>query len=212
VQLNIVKSGGALTALRGFRLLKVFKLARGWKRLQSLLKTIYKTIKDMGYFSVLLAVFLFMFIILGCELFAYEAVFDGRNGPKDPEGDYVPQSTFNNFLDAFYCIIIVMANDGWAFIYFHQNRATNAHPKSYLYFLTLLPVCQWVLVNLFLAILLQNFDEQSLTDVLRQQFYDKKKQRLMLKKEAGQKVLNQDEGVFMRMVSKGIEAIDKAIR
>lgn len=32
--------GGAITAMRGFRLLRIFKLAKSWKELQELLKTI----------------------------------------------------------------------------------------------------------------------------------------------------------------------------
>lgn len=47
-------AGGAISALRTFRLMRVFKLARSWTGLQQLLKTILKTIKDIGNFALLL--------------------------------------------------------------------------------------------------------------------------------------------------------------
>jgi hypothetical protein len=54
-----------------------------------------------------------------------------------------------------------MANDGWATIYFNHYRATGAL-KSTLFFVTLLIIGQYMMLNLFLAILLQKFDEDSL--------------------------------------------------
>ncbi len=52
---------GALTALRAFRLLRIFKLAKSWKKLHNLLKTIGRTLKDVSSFSVLLFLIIFIF-------------------------------------------------------------------------------------------------------------------------------------------------------
>lgn len=70
---NIMPSynGGAFTALRAFRLLRIFKLANSWKKLHNLLKTIGRTLKDVSTFSVLLFLFIFIYALLGMELFGY---------------------------------------------------------------------------------------------------------------------------------------------
>lgn len=60
----------AVTALRTFRLLRIFKLAKTWKQFQHLLKTMWKTLVDISTFSVLLFLFMFIYSILGMEVFA----------------------------------------------------------------------------------------------------------------------------------------------
>ena len=77
-------------------------------------------------------------------------------------GEY-PDSNFNTFLDAFASVFIVLANDGWTVIFFSHYRACGSL-SSTLFFLTLLILGQFVILNLFLAILLQNFDETSIDE------------------------------------------------
>lgn len=71
-----------VTALRGFRLLRIFKLARSWKRFELLLETMSNTLKDVASFSIVLFLYIFIFTLLGMELFAYRAKLD-------PETNYV---------------------------------------------------------------------------------------------------------------------------
>jgi len=73
------KSNGAITALRAFRLLRIFKLAKSWKKFQELLVTIGNTLKDVSNFSVLLFLFIFTYTLLGMEVFAYKVQFNSEN-------------------------------------------------------------------------------------------------------------------------------------
>jgi len=73
----------------------------------------------------------------------------------------VPVSNFDNFVDALLTVFIVFANDGWTTIYFDYYRAIGA-PKATLFFVILVILGQMILFNLFLAILLKEFDERSL--------------------------------------------------
>lgn len=66
---------GAISAMRAFRLLRVFKLAKSWRKFRYLLKTIGTTIKDISTFSILLFLFIFTYTILGMETFAHKAKF-----------------------------------------------------------------------------------------------------------------------------------------
>eukprot|EP00347_Sterkiella_histriomuscorum_P013361 403365010 len=165
-------NGGAFTALRAFRLLRIFKLAKSWKKLQQLLKTIWKTLKDVSTFSILLFLFIFVYSLLGMEMFAFKAKFNSA-GLIDMENGIDPPSNFNNFLEAFTTVFVVLTNDGWSGIYFNYYRATGSIVST-IFFLSLIIIGQKILLNLFLAILLENFDEDSLSQEIKQKFEESK--------------------------------------
>ena len=60
----------AMNAFRAMRLLRVIKLARIWTAFQEILKKIMQSLIDVSNFSLLLLIFLFIFALLGMELFA----------------------------------------------------------------------------------------------------------------------------------------------
>lgn len=69
-------SGGALSAFRGIRLLRVFKLARSWTSFRELLHKIVLTVKEITTFSILLLICMFIFTLLGMELYGHKIKFD----------------------------------------------------------------------------------------------------------------------------------------
>ena len=58
-----------LTIFRGFRLLRVFRLFRKWKTFHKMIIKIGQTVKDILTFFVLLLIIVFVFSLLGVELF-----------------------------------------------------------------------------------------------------------------------------------------------
>ena len=151
-------SGGVITALRGLRLLRIFKLAKNWKRFELLLETLGRTLVDIASFSILLFLFIFCFTLLGLELFAHKAFM--KNDLLDPNGQ-PPAFNFDNFLHSFSTVFIIFTNDGMSTIYYDYYRAVGPALSS-IYFVTLVVIGQKILLNLFLAILLENFDEGAL--------------------------------------------------
>lgn len=157
---SIVGSGGgAVTALRAFRFLRVFKLAKSWKKLQDIMRTIGATINDVSNFAVLLFLFIFTYSLLGMEMFSYEAKFNANDELDLINGSF-PDSTFNEFIEAFVSVFIVLANDGWTTIFFNHYRSSGA-TLSVCYFISLYIIGSLIMINLFLAVLLHNFDEVS---------------------------------------------------
>jgi hypothetical protein len=61
----------AITALRVFRLVRVFQLAKLWKDFQEMLQVIISTLRDVSNISLLMGLFLFIYMLIGMELFAY---------------------------------------------------------------------------------------------------------------------------------------------
>lgn len=74
--LDTSMSTGVLTAVRAFRLLRLFKLAKQWRRLSQLLSTVVKTLKDVGTFTILMFLFIYVFALLGMNMFAFKVAFD----------------------------------------------------------------------------------------------------------------------------------------
>jgi hypothetical protein len=90
-------ASSTITAMRIFRLLRVFKLIKAWNKLTLLVITIGKTVLSVGYFVLLLSIFIVVYTLLGMNLFAFKVAFDDENKLDLYGGEY-PDSTFNNFL------------------------------------------------------------------------------------------------------------------
>ena len=72
---------GIMSALRALRLLRVVKLARHWKALQEILTTMVKSLADISNFTLLLLITLYIFALLGMEIFSFSVVFDINGNP-----------------------------------------------------------------------------------------------------------------------------------
>ena len=73
--LNVQINVNGITAMRTFRILRIFKLAKSWKQLHELLVTLWKTLVDIASFTIVLFLFMFIYAILGMEMFAENAKF-----------------------------------------------------------------------------------------------------------------------------------------
>ena len=124
--------------------------------------------KDIGNFSILFFIFMFIYALIGMELFAFKVMFDDDGAPLaekqilEHNGEEVigiyPDSTFNTFSEAILSVFIILVNDGWSTIYI-GHRIAVGQLKSNLFFLSLVMIGQYILLNLFIAILIKNFDE-----------------------------------------------------
>ena len=114
-----------ITALRGFRLLRIFKLAKSWKRFEILIETLGRTLADIAIFSILLFLVIFTFTLLGLELFAWKAKFNIAKDILDDNG-VSPRYNFDNFLNSFTTVFIILTNDGMSTIFMNFYRAVGA--------------------------------------------------------------------------------------
>jgi hypothetical protein len=108
-------------------------------------------------------------MLLGLEVFAFKVKFDADGNPTNGPGE-PPRENFNTPLMAFIAIFIVFIGDDWNAIMYNHYRAflfdEGQHLKSsqaaaygaVLFFVALFIVGNLILMNLFLAILLKNFE------------------------------------------------------
>ena len=148
-----------LAALRAFRLLRIFKLANSWNKFNDLLQTVWKTMKDIWIFSIFLLLFCFLFALLGMELFAYSCKVTSSDTIDMVNGSY-PNKNFNTFYQSFLTVFVLLTMDSWSGTMLDYYRAANP-VLALIFFLSFMIIGQYLIFNLFLAILLQNFDEDS---------------------------------------------------
>jgi len=141
------ESGGFITVLRGFRLLRIFKLVKSWTTLQQLLKTILDSMSSISNLAVLSLLFMFVYSLIGKQFFYGEMI--------DEDG-FVTRYHFNTTTDAMITMFIVLTGENWNYV---MATVAFAHPDkqvlSVIFFTSAMLIGNFMLLNLFLAILLK---------------------------------------------------------
>ncbi|KAJ9447984.1 Sodium channel protein 60E [Diplonema papillatum] len=139
----------SLTALRGFRLARLFRLAKRWKKLNLLLEQISEAIVNVGYLGVIVILFLFVYSVVGVQLFEC-----------DEPGE---RCGFENLGAAFLTVFAVLTGESWGEI--TKQTMQRSGDAALAYFCTLFLFGNYILLNLFIAILIDSFsygdDEES---------------------------------------------------
>lgn len=94
-------------------------------------------------------------------------------------------------------MFIVLANDGWSPIFFNHYRFSSSIAAIF-YFVSMLMLGQFILLNLFLAVMLQNFEEDSVDQEL-----EKKKRR--------RKKHNEKQNYFVIKISQFFKFLKKKL-
>lgn len=144
--------GSSFGAMRAIRLFRVFKLFKSGE-LRILMKSISFTVTSIGNYAVLLMLFIYVYSLIGMNQFAGKFRF-GPLGP-DPEGE-VPRQNFDSLLVSMLTIFQVLIGDNWNYVMYDSIRSEG--PIGSLYFISLVMMGNIVMMNLFLAILLGNFE------------------------------------------------------
>ena len=135
----VSSEGGGAAALRTFRLLRIFKLAQNWKSLNRILRTMFRTLGSVLPFTVILVLFVFIFTLLGMQLFGGKFDYSYVKTPciGDPveqarlqqeectinaERKYVenlgancfpPRANYDSFFSGFVTTFIVLTGENW---------------------------------------------------------------------------------------------------
>ncbi|CAM9780756.1 unnamed protein product [Chrysoparadoxa australica] len=164
--------GNAITSLRFFRLMRVLKLAKSWESMRKIIGTIVSSLSETANVMVLLCLFVYIFSLLGMQLFATKFWFD-VNGNAVPwekvlglseeqlflAGIYRPPTHFDDFVHALLATFAIITGEDWNLVMYDGIRGGDSMWFS-LYFLVCVGLGQFIVLNLFLAILLSNFDSE----------------------------------------------------
>ena len=150
VELVLNKGDGKsrFTVLRALRVFRILKLVRSWESLQKTLKTIGATLLDLRSFVVVLALFVLIFALIGMQLFG------GKYCRIDPK----PRSNFDTFNNAVMTVVQVITHEDWPLVMFDTMRTSSRY--SIVYFVIVLILGDFIILNSLIVILLSNFDNR----------------------------------------------------
>ena len=152
----------SFSVFRSLRLFRIFKMARRWKSLQNLLRTMTETVQLIGNFAIFLLLFIFIYSLIGMQLFANRMHFHPATGlavhisDEEYNTSLVPRSHFDNLITAMTTVFQLLSGENWNSVMYDGWRATSW--TAVIYFLSLVMFGCFIVMNLFLAILLKSFD------------------------------------------------------
>ncbi|XP_054620888.1 sodium channel protein type 4 subunit alpha B-like isoform X4 [Dunckerocampus dactyliophorus] len=147
-----------LSVLRSFRLLRVFKLARSWPTLNTLIKIIGNSMGALGNLTLVLAIIVFIFAVVGMQLF-------GKNYQdcvcKISKDCNLPRWHMKDFFHSFLIVFRVLCGE-WIETMWDCMEVAG-QPLCILVFMLVMVIGNLVLLNLFLALLLSSFSSDNLS-------------------------------------------------
>ncbi|XP_037004160.2 sodium channel protein type 10 subunit alpha isoform X3 [Artibeus jamaicensis] len=150
---------GSMAVLRSFRLLRVLKLAKSWPTLNTLIKIIGNSVGALGNLTIILAIIIFIFALVGMQLLG-ESYSKNRHCIIQP-GDEMPRWHMEDFFHSFLIIFRILCGEWienmWACMEVGQKSI------CLVLFLTVMVLGNLVILNLFIALLLNSFSADNLT-------------------------------------------------
>nr|XP_013805111.1 PREDICTED: sodium channel protein type 5 subunit alpha isoform X2 [Apteryx mantelli mantelli] len=153
-----LSSMGNLSVLRSFRLLRVFKLAKSWPTLNTLIKIIGNSVGALGNLTLVLAIIVFIFAVVGMQLFGKSYMDNVKEISKTGN---LPRWHMNDFFHSFLIIFRILCGE-WIETMWDCMEVAG-QPLCLLVFLLVMVIGNLVVLNLFLALLLSSFSADNLS-------------------------------------------------
>ncbi|XP_077873652.1 sodium channel protein type 9 subunit alpha isoform X3 [Ictidomys tridecemlineatus] len=149
-----------LSVLRSFRLLRVFKLAKSWPTLNMLIKIIGNSVGALGNLTLVLAIIVFIFAVVGMQLFgkSYKECVCKIN-----EDCTLPRWHMNDFFHSFLIVFRVLCGEWIETMWDCMEVAGQA--MCLIVYMMVMVIGNLVVLNLFLALLLSSFSSDNLTAI-----------------------------------------------
>ncbi|KAK7584284.1 hypothetical protein V9T40_005247 [Parthenolecanium corni] len=146
-----------LSVLRSLRLLRVLKLAQSWTTMKVLLSIIISTIGALGNLTFVLVIIIYIFAVIGMQLFSKEYT------PDKFYPDPIPRWNFSDFFHSFMMIFRILCGE-WIEPLWDCMRAERKEGfgTCFAVFLPTLVMGNFMVLNLFLALLLNSFNSEEL--------------------------------------------------
>uniref|UniRef100_A0A4W5KHD5 Ion transport domain-containing protein n=1 Tax=Hucho hucho TaxID=62062 RepID=A0A4W5KHD5_9TELE len=164
-----------ISVLRCIRLLRLLKVTKYWTSLSNLVVSLLNSTKSIACLLLLLFLFIVIFSLLGMQ------VFGGKfNFPNQPK----PRSTFDSFPQALISVFQILTGEDWNAVMYDGIMAHGGPTMPgilvSIYFIILFVCGNYILLNVFLAIAVDNLAEaESLTMAQKEKSEEKKRKKLL---------------------------------
>ncbi|XP_061909055.1 dihydropyridine-sensitive L-type skeletal muscle calcium channel subunit alpha-1-like [Entelurus aequoreus] len=179
----IMLSAGEVTplgfsVLRCIRLLRILKVTKYWTSLSNLVASLLNSVRSIASLLLLLFLFIVIFSLLGMQVFGGKFNFPD-NRPR--------RSNFDNFPQALISVFQILTGEEWTAI---MNNGIMAYGGPVMpgilvsiFFIVLFVCGNYILLNVFLAIAVDNLAEaESLTSAQKEKAEEKMRRKLMRSK------------------------------
>uniref|UniRef100_A0AAY4EJS0 Voltage-dependent N-type calcium channel subunit alpha n=1 Tax=Denticeps clupeoides TaxID=299321 RepID=A0AAY4EJS0_9TELE len=154
-----IKPGASfgISVLRALRLLRIFKVTKYWNSLRNLVVSLLNSMKSIISLLFLLFLFIVVFALLGMQLFGGQFNFE----------DETPTTNFDTFPAAILTVFQILTGEDWNAVMYHGIESQGGVRRgmfSSVYFIVLTLFGNYTLLNVFLAIAVDNLaNAQELT-------------------------------------------------
>uniref|UniRef100_A0A8C3IEW8 Voltage-dependent L-type calcium channel subunit alpha n=1 Tax=Chrysemys picta bellii TaxID=8478 RepID=A0A8C3IEW8_CHRPI len=172
VELEIMSPLG-ISVFRCVRLLRIFKVTRHWTSLSNLVASLLNSMKSIASLLLLLFLFIIIFSLLGMQLFGGKFNFDETQTKR---------STFDNFPQALLTVFQILTGEDWNAVMYDGIMAYGGPSSSgmvvCIYFIILFICGNYILLNVFLAIAVDNLaDAESLNTAQKEEAEEKQRKK-----------------------------------
>ncbi|KAM5179969.1 voltage-dependent L-type calcium channel subunit alpha-1S [Mantella aurantiaca] len=163
-----------ISVLRCIRLLRIFKITRYWTSLNNLVVSLLNSVRSIASLLLLLFLFMIIFALLGMQMFG------GRFDFEDTE---IRRSTFDNFPQALITVFQILTGEDWTTVMYNGIMAyggpTLPGMLVCIYFIFLFVCGNYILLNVFLAIAVDNLAEaENLTSAQKAKAEERKRKKM----------------------------------
>ncbi|KAK9532840.1 hypothetical protein VZT92_010206 [Zoarces viviparus] len=156
---DMIKPGASfgISVLRALRLLRIFKVTKYWNSLRNLVVSLLNSMKSIISLLFLLFLFIVVFALLGMQLFGGQFNFEKET----------PTTNFDTFPAAILTVFQILTGEDWNAVMYHGIESQGGVHRgmfSSVYFIVLTLFGNYTLLNVFLAIAVDNLaNAQELT-------------------------------------------------
>uniref|UniRef100_UPI0037E8EDFB calcium channel, voltage-dependent, P/Q type, alpha 1A subunit, b isoform X2 n=1 Tax=Semicossyphus pulcher TaxID=241346 RepID=UPI0037E8EDFB len=152
-----------LSFLRLFRAARLIKLLRQGETIRILLWTFVQSFKALPYVCLLIAMLFFIYAIIGMQLF-------GNLSVDEKESAITEHNNFRTFIMALMLLFRSATGEAWHDIMLSCLGGKDCDPDSgntepecgstfaYTYFVSFIFLCSFLMLNLFVAVIMDNFE------------------------------------------------------
>ena len=173
----VQEKNNAVSALRAVRLFRIMRILRVTKLLRSLaymrviIGVIIRSIKRFIYVLAVLLLLIFIFALLGMQ------IFGGQLNVENNQGSDRLRESFDTFSSSFIAVFQIMTQENWPEFLFLFFRSSVSKFLYLPYLICWIFIGNYIFLNLFLALLLDEFTSDDAEEDLEDIDADDKQER-----------------------------------
>ncbi|KAM6311261.1 voltage-dependent L-type calcium channel subunit alpha-1S isoform 7-T7 [Podargus strigoides] len=155
----------SITFFRLFRVMRLVKLLSRGEGVRTLLWTFIKSFQALPYVALLIVMLFFIYAVIGMQMFGKIAMVDGTEINRN--------NNFQTFPQAVLLLFRCATGEAWQEILLGCSYGKLCDPESdfaegeeytcgtgfaYFYFISFYMLCAFLIINLFVAVIMDNFD------------------------------------------------------